>query len=297
MKVAVTGSSGLVGSELVPALEAAGHEVVRLVRREPAGPGEVRWDPTAGTIDAAGLQGVDGAVHLAGEGIAERRWSEEQKRRILDSRVDGTSLLARTLASLDPRPSVLLSASGIDYYGDGGESTLTEASPKGSGFLSDVVAAWEAATQPAVDAGIRTVCFRSGVVLTPKGGALAKQLPLFRLGIGGPIGDGRPWWPWIAIDDEVGAILHLLDADDVSGPVNLTAPEPARNRDVAKAIGRALGRPAFFPVPKLGPRLLLGRELADTLLDESKRAVPERLLASGYEFRHPDVEGALRAML
>lgn len=297
MKVAVTGSSGLVGSELVPALEAAGHEVVRLVRREPAGPGEVRWDPTAGTIDAAGLQGVDGAVHLAGEGIAERRWSEEQKRRILDSRVDGTSLLARTLASLDPRPSVLLSASGIDYYGDGGESTLTEASPKGSGFLSDVVAAWEAATQPAVDAGIRTVCFRSGVVLTPKGGALAKQLPLFRLGIGGPIGDGRPWWPWIAIDDEVGAILHLLDADDVSGPVNLTAPEPARNRDVAKAIGRALGRPAFFPVPRLGPRLLLGRELADTLLDESKRAVPERLLASGYEFRHPDVEGALRAML
>jgi uncharacterized protein (TIGR01777 family) len=297
VKVAVTGSSGLIGSELVPALERAGHEVVRLVRREPAGAGEVRWDPSAGTIDAAALAGIDAAVHLAGEGIAERRWTHEQKRRILDSRVDGTSLLARTMASLEPRPRVLLSASGVDYYGAGGEETLTEASPKGTGFLSDVVEAWESATRPAAEAGIRTVCFRSGVVLSPKGGALAKQLPLFKLGVGGPIGDGIPWWPWIAIDDEVGAIVHLLTADDVTGPVNLTAPQPARNRDVAKAIGRALHRPAVLPVPKLGPRLLLGRELADTLLAESKKVLPERLLASGYSFRHPDVEGALRAML
>lgn len=296
MIVAVTGSSGLIGRALVPALEEHGHEVRRLVRRAPSAPGEVRWDPAAGTIDEAGLAGIDAAVHLAGEGIAEKRWNEEQKRKILDSRVQGTTLLATTLAGLDPKPTVLLSASGIDYYGDGGERELTEASPAGSGFLPGVVAAWESAAQPAVDAGIRTVFLRSGVVLSPDGGALAKQLPMFKAGIGGPIGDGKPWWPWIGIDDWVGAALHLLTAD-VSGPVNVVAPEPARNRDVAKALGRALGRPAVLPAPKLGPRLLLGRELADTLLVQSKRAVPERLLASGYEFRHPDVESALRSML
>ena len=296
MIVAVTGSSGLIGRALVPALEDHGHEVRRLVRRAPSGRGEVRWDPAAGTIDEAGLAGVDAAVHLAGEGIAEKRWSEEQKRRILDSRVQGTTLLATTLAGLDPRPAVLVSASGIDYYGDGGEAELTESSPKGTGFLPDVVAAWEAAAQPAIDAGIRTAFLRSGVVLSPDGGALAKQLPLFKLGVGGPIGDGKPWWPWIAIDDEIGAIVHLLTAD-VAGPVNLVAPVPARGKEVATAIGTALHRPSFLPVPKLGPRLLLGRELADTLLVQSKKAVPERLLASGYEFRHPDVEGALRSML
>jgi uncharacterized protein len=297
VKVAVTGASGLIGGTLVPALEEAGHEVLRLVRREPRGPDEVRWDPAAGTIDAAGLAGIDAAVHLAGEGIGEKRWTEEQKRRIRDSRIQGTDLLARTLAGLDPRPSVLLSASGIDYYGDGGEAVLTESSPRGEGFLPQLVADWEAAAQPAVDAGIRTVFLRSGIVLSPSGGALRRQLPLFKLGVGGPIGDGRAWWPWIAIDDHVGAQLHLLGASDVAGPVNLVAPNPARNREVAKAIGRALRRPAVLPVPKLGPRILLGRELADVLLDQSKRAVPERLLASGYEFRHPEVEGALQALL
>lgn len=297
MIVAVTGSSGLIGRALVPALEEHGHEVRRLVRRAPSSPHEVRWDPAAGTIDMSGLSGITAAIHLAGEGIAEKRWTEEQKRKIVDSRVQGTTLLATTLAGLDPKPKVLLSGSAVGWYGDGGHEVLTEAAPKGEGFLPDLVARWEASAQPAVDAGIRTVFLRTGIVLSPDGGSLAKQLPLFKLGIGGPIGDGTAYWPWIALDDWVAAALHLLSADDVAGPVNLTAPNPARNREIAKAVGKALHRPAFFPVPKLGPRLLLGRELADALLGDSQRVVPERLLASGYEFRHPDVEGALRAML
>lgn len=297
MIVAVTGSSGLIGRALVPALEEHGHEVRRLVRRAPSGRGEVRWDPAAVTIDEAGLAGVDAAVHLAGEGIAEKRWTEEQKRKILDSRVQGTSLLAGTLAGLDPKPKVLLSGSAVGWYGDGGDEVLTEATPKGQGFLPDLVAQWEASAQPAVDAGIRTVFLRTGIVLSPDGGSLGKQLPLFKLGLGGPVGDDKAWWPWIAIDDWVAAALHLLAADDVAGPVNLTAPNPARNKEIAKAVGKALHRPAFLPVPKLGPRLLLGKELADALLGNSQRVVPERLLASGYEFRHPDVEGALRSML
>lgn len=297
MIVAVTGSSGLIGRALVPALEEHGHDVRRLVRRAPSGRGEVRWNPAAVTIDEAGLAGVDAAVHLAGEGIAEKRWTEEQKRKILDSRVQGTSLLAGTLAGLDPKPKVLLSGSAVGWYGDGGDEVLTEATPKGQGFLPDLVAQWEASAQPAVDAGIRTVFLRTGIVLSPDGGSLGKQLPLFKLGLGGPVGDDKAWWPWIAIDDWVAAALHLLAADDVAGPVNLTAPNPARNREIAKAVGKALHRPAFLPVPKLGPRLLLGKELADALLGNSQRVVPERLLASGYEFRHPDVEGALRSML
>lgn len=280
----------------MPALQEAGHEVVRLVRRAPAEPGEVRWDPAAGTIDEAGLAGVEGAVHLAGEGIAARRWTPEQKQKLVDSRVQGTSLLARTLAALDPLPKVLVSGSAVGFYGDGGEAELTESSPRGDGFLPDLVAAWESAAQPAIEAGIRTVFLRTGLVLAPKGGALGKQLPMFKVGLGGPIGDGNAWWPWVALDDEVGAIVHLLETRDVSGPVNVAAPTPARNRDVAKAIGKALGRPAIVPVPRFGPRLLLGKELAESLLGDSQKMVPTRLLESGYVFRHPEVEGALEAM-
>jgi uncharacterized protein (TIGR01777 family) len=296
MDVVVTGSSGLVGSALVPALWEAGHTVRRLVRRAPAGPDEVRWDPEAGTIDAEGLAGIDAAVHLAGEGIAEKRWTPEQKRRLVESRTKGTRLLAETIAALDPRPTVLLSGSAVGFYGDGGEAELTEASPAGSGFLPDLVQQWEAAAQPAVDAGIRTAFLRSGVVLSAKGGAMAKTLPLFKLGLGGPIGDGKQWWPWISIDDEVGAIVHLLTAD-VSGPVNLTAPYPARFKEYAKAQGRALHRPAFLPVPKLGPKLLLGSELAAALLGDSQRILPTVLQTSGYEFRHPEIGEAIEVLL
>ena len=296
MDVVVTGSSGLVGRALVPALWEAGHRVRRLVRRPPAGPDEVRWDPAAGTIDTAGLAGVDAAVHLAGEGIAEKRWTPTQKARIRDSRVQGTGLLARSLAALDPRPRLLLSGSAVGYYGDGGERELSEASPRGDGFLPELVEEWERAAQPAVDAGIRTVFLRTGIVLSPTGGAMGKTLPLFKLGLGGPIGNGRQWWPWISLDDEVGAIVHLLEAE-VSGPVNLTAPNPVRYAEYAKAQGRALHRPAFLPVPALGPRLLLGKELAESLLGDSQRVLPTRLAESGYEFRHPHIDAAMTAML
>jgi uncharacterized protein (TIGR01777 family) len=296
MEVAVTGASGFIGRALVPALEAAGHRVRRLVRHEPGSPEEVRWDPAAGAIDAAGLVGIDAAVHLAGEGIAEHRWTDAQKRRIRESRTLGTALLATTLAALDPMPEVLLSGSAVGYYGDGGDAPLTERSPRGNGFLSDVVAAWEDSARPAVDAGVRTVLLRTGLVLDPSGGVMAKTLPLFKLGLGGRIGSGREWWPWIALDDEVGAIVHLLTAD-AHGPVNLTAPEPVRNRDYTRALGRALHRPTLLPVPRLAPALLLGRELATALLGDSQRIEPTRLVESGYVFRHPELEGALSAML
>ena len=296
MQIAISGSSGLIGRRLVPFLRAEGHDVRRLVRGMPRADDELRWDPDAGEIDAAGLAGIDAAIHLAGEGIAEKRWTPAQKQRIRESRTRGTTLLATTLAGLDPRPRVLLSGSAVGIYGDTGEAPVTEDSPAGTGFLADVVAAWEAAARPAVDAGIRTVFLRSGVVLAPEGGALGKVLPLYRLGLGGPIGLGREWWPWISIDDEVGAIAHLLTAE-VAGPVNLVAPTAERARDYARAIGRALHRPAFLPVPRFGPQLLLGRELARSLLGQSQKVRPTRLEASGYRFRHPELGAALQALL
>jgi uncharacterized protein (TIGR01777 family) len=296
MKVAVTGSSGLIGSALVPALRVAGHDVVRLVRRPARVGDECQWDPSGGTIDRSALEGIDAAINLAGEGIGDHRWTEEQKRKVHDSRTRGTTLLATTMASLAPRPSVLLSGSAVGFYGNGGDAELTESSPRASGFLADVVADWEAAARPAADAGIRTVYLRSGVVLSPDGGALKKVLRLFKAGLGGPIGSGKQWWPWIAIADEVGAIIHLLTAD-VDGPVNLVAPNPVRYRDYAKALGRALHRPALLPTPMFGPRLLLGRELADALLGDSQRVIPIRLIESGYTFHHVDIDEALGSML
>ena len=294
MEIAVTGSTGLIGSALVPALREAGHGVRRLVRRPVTADDEVRWDPEGGTVDAASLAGIDAAVHLAGEGIAEHRWTDAQKQRILESRTTGTGLLASTLASLEPRPLVLLSGSAVGWYGDGGDRQLDESAPRGEGYLPDVVAAWEAATQPAEDAGIRVVHLRTGVVLTPTGGAMGKVLPLFKLGLGGPIGDGHEWWPWISLADEVAAIVHLLTAD-VHGPVNLVAPEPVRAGDYARALGRALHRPAVLRVPRFAPRLLLGPELADALLFQSQKVVPARLAACGFEFRQPTLADALRS--
>jgi uncharacterized protein (TIGR01777 family) len=295
MDVVVSGSSGLIGSALVESLADAGHRVIRLVRRETPGD-TVRWDPDAGTIDAAGLEGADAVVHLAGENIGAKRWTDEQKRRVLESRTKSTSLLAGTLAGLERKPSVLVSASAIGYYGDRGDDVLTEREPGTTTFLGEVVAAWEQAAAPASEAGIRVVHPRSGVVLSPDGGALGAALPLFRWGLGGRFGNGRQWWSWISLPDEVRALRWVLD-HDLSGPVNFTAPEPVTNADFTRALGEVLHRPAVLPIPKFGPALKLGRELAAELLYTSARVVPEKLLASGFTFQHEDIHSALRAVL
>jgi uncharacterized protein (TIGR01777 family) len=295
MEVLVSGSSGLIGTALVAKLEAAGHRPIRLVRGQATGDA-VAWDPAAGTIDRAALEGVDAVVHLAGAGIGDHRWTDAYRARIRDSRTRSTELLARTLAGLDRRPAVLLSGSAIGYYGDRGDEVLTESSGPGTDFLAEVCVAWEAATAPAEQAGIRVVHLRTGIVLSGQGGALKKQLPLFRLFLGGHFGNGRQWQSWIAIDDEVGAIVHLLDHDD-SGAVNLTAPTPVTNADFAKTLGRKLGRPAVVPVPAFGPRLLLGREMADELLFASQRVQPSALEANGYGFAHPELDSALASAL
>jgi uncharacterized protein len=294
LRVAITGASGLIGSALGRSLESDGHTVVPVVRG--AGRAGVVWDPEAGTIDAGGLEGCDAVVHLAGAGIADHRWTDEHKRRIRESRVRGTDLLARTLASLDRPPAVMVSASGIDAYGDRGDEVLTESSARGESFLAEVVQAWEEAAEPAEAAGIRVPRIRTGVVLDPSGGALAKMLPLFRFGVGGRLGSGQQWWSWISLVDEVGAIRFLID-HDVTGPVNLTAPTPVTNAEFTKALGKVLGRPTVLPVPKFGPQLLLGRELAEELLFGSKRILPTVLTSAGFEFEHPDLETALRAVL
>jgi uncharacterized protein (TIGR01777 family) len=296
MRIAITGSSGMIGSALCDALRDEDHEVVPVVRTDPAPEGTVRWDPKAGEIDAAGLEGVDAVVHLAGAGIGDHRWTEEYKREVHDSRTVGTDLLARTLAGLDRPPKVLLTASGVHYYGHRGDEVLTEESSKGDGFLSGVVADWEAANQPAADAGIRAVQMRNGVVLS-RGGALGRMLPLFRFGLGGRLGSGDQWMSWIALDDEIEAIVFLLEHDDISGPVNLTAPEPVRNREFTEALGRALHRPAVVPVPRFGPRLLLGRDLADELLFYSMRVQPARLEEAGFRFLRPQIDAGFKAAL
>ncbi len=297
MDVVVTGASGMIGTALVAELRAGGHRVRRLVRREPTAAEEVRWDPAAGTIDRDGLVGIDAAVHLAGEGIGEKRWTPQQKRRILDSRTEGTTLLADDHGR--PRPQAGRSccrARPSASTPTAGDAVLDEESPLGHDFAAEVVRAWEGATRPAADAGIRTAFLRTGIVQSPTGGALGKVLPLFKLGLGGRIGSGRQWWPWVSIEDEVGAIVHLLTAE-VAGPVNLVSPNPVTNAAYTKTLARVLHRPAVLPIPMLGPSLLLGRELAESLLGTSLRLQPTRLLGSGYEFRRPDLEDALRALL
>jgi hypothetical protein len=296
-QIAITGSTGLIGTALRRSLEADGHQILAVVRRTVrAGEPAVQWDPDAGTIDATALEGVDAVVHLAGAGIGDERWTEERKRLILESRTRGTALLAATLAALDAKPAVLVSGSAIGYYGDRGDETLTEQSAPGDDFLASICVPWEAEAQPVVDAGIRLATIRTGIVLTTEGGALPKMLPLFKLGLGGPYGSGRQWWSWITLADEIAAIRHLID-HDVRGPVNLTAPEPVPERDLAKALGRALHRPSLLPVPTFGPKLVVGAELAEALLFTSAKVLPTVLESSGFTFTHPDLDTALAAVL
>jgi hypothetical protein len=295
MRIAITGSSGLIGTALRASLEADGHDVVRVVRSG-GGPGTVSWDLDAGTIDAAGLEGLDGVVHLAGEGIAEKRWTDDQKHRILESRTQGTTLLAEALAGLTDKPPVLVSGSAIGFYGDRGDEQLTEASSAGTGFLPEVVQAWEAAAAPAEAAGIRVPKVRTGIVLAAHGGVLERLAKLARFGLLGKLGSGQQWMSWISLHDEVAAIRFLLE-HEVAGPVNLTAPGPVTNEVLTKALGRVLKRPTFLPVPSFGPKLLVGAELADALLFEGQRVLPEALQEAGFEFRHHEIETTLRDVL
>ena len=295
MDVAVTGSHGFIGSALLPALTRAGHRPVLLVRRRPAGDDELSWDPEAGTIDAAGLDGIGGVIHLAGAGIGDERWTDARKRLILESRTKGTSLLARTLAGLTRPPSVLVSASAIGYYGNRGDEPLDEQSAPGDDFVAGVCVQWEAATTPAADAGIRVARVRSGIVLGREGGVLARMLLPFRLGLGGRIASGRQYMSWISIDDEVGAILHALTQDRVTGPVNLTGPAPVTNAEFTKTLGRVVRRPTVIPTPLLPLRARYGSELVQHLLVEGQRVVPKQLEESDYRFAHPTLEEVLRA--
>jgi len=295
--VAVTGSHGFVASALVPALRRAGYRVVRLVRGQPKSADELGWDPEAGTIDAAGLEGIGGVVHLAGAGIGDKRWTDARKRLILESRTNGTTLLARTLAELARPPSVLVSASAIGYYGDRGDEPLDEQSAPGNDFVAGVCVQWEAATAPAADTGIRVARTRSGIILGCEGGVFPRMLLPFRLGLGGRMGSGRQYMSWISIDDEVGAILHALTQERVAGPVNLTGPRPVRNAEFTKTLGRVLHRPTAILTPLLPLRARYGSELVQHLLVEGQRVLPKQLEHTGYVFAHPTLEEALRAVV
>ena len=296
MHVAVTGSSGLVGSALVPFLAAQGHRVTRLVRGPARGTGEVSWSPDKGLMDVSGLQDLDGVVHLAGENIAAGRWTESRKAEIRRSRVEGTRRLCESMAHLPRPPRILVSASAIGFYGDRGDEMVTEDSPPGRGFLAEVCRAWEAATEPATKLGVRVAQLRFGMVLSPSGGALKKMLPPFRLCAGGKIGSGAQFVSWIALDDALGAILHALLSASLQGPVNAVAPAPVTNAEFTRTLARALSRPAVVPLPALAARLAFG-EMADALLLASQRVMPTRLQASGYRFQHPELEGALKHIL
>lgn len=297
MHVAVTGSSGLIGSSLVPFLTTEGHAVTRLVRREPTASDEVQWDAEGGRLDPGALEGVDAVVHLAGEPIGERRWTEQQKRRIRDSRVVSTRALAEAIAEVDNGPGVLVCASGVHYYGDRGDEELDEASEPGDGFLAGVVRDWEAAAGPAREAGARVVHVRTGILQDPAGGALGRVLPLFKLGAGGRLGSGQQWWSWISRDDLVGLYHHALTEASVQGSINATAPNPVSNAEYTRILGTVLGRPTILPVPRFGPKLLLGSELAEELLFSSIKVRPRVAEQTGYAFRHRELEPALRELL
>lgn len=293
MKVAITGSSGLIGSALVESLRRDGHEVLRLVRGAPQGPDEAQWDPER-PLEPAVLAGVDAAVNLAGAGVGDKRWSESYKRTLIDSRLRSTHTLATALAALDPRPRVLVSGSAIGYYGDTGDRETDETAPPGEDFLAGLCVRWEAATAPAEAAGIRVAQVRTGLVVAGNGGAWARMFPLFKLGLGGKLGNGRQYWSYISLTDEVRAIRFLLTTD-VSGPVNLTAPEPVTNAEVTRVMGQVLHRPTLLPAPAFGLRLVLGEFASEPL--GSHRVVPRVLEKAGFTFSHPTIEAAIRAAL
>jgi uncharacterized protein len=303
MLVAVTGASGLIGTALVERLHAGGHQVLRLTRSRPAAPDQVHWDPASGELDPDALAKADAVVHLAATNIGEHlRWNARIKRQLLESRVEGTSLVARTMAELATRsggnegPRLLVCASGVHYYGDRGDAVLTEADGAGPGFLAGVVRQWEAAADPARAAGLRVVHLRTGLVQDVGGAGLPKQVLMFRFGLGGRLGSGRQWLSWISLDDIAGAYLHALAHDELEGPVNAVAPDPVTNAEFTRILARVLGRPAFLHVPAIAPKLVLG-ELADELLFTSLRARPARLLETGYTFEFPDLETTLRHTL
>jgi uncharacterized protein len=297
MNVLISGATGLVGSALIPELEAKGHSTTRLTR-SPKRAGDVGWDPDAGTI-GGDLEGTEAVVHLAGESIFSGptdRWTSQKKRRILDSRVKGTRLLAEEISSLTTPPGVMISMSAVGFYGSRGDEVLTEGSSSGGDFLAEVCREWEAAAEPAREAGIRVVHPRLGIVLSPEGGALGTTLPIFKLGGGGKVGSGEQWWSWVSLDDVIGAIVHAIENDAVEGPVNVGSPNPMTNADYTKVLGKVLGRPTIFPLPAPAARIMLG-EVADALLLSSQRMEPAKLNSTGYTFRYPELEGALRHLL
>lgn len=289
MRIAVTGASGLIGGALVPALRAQGHEVDRLVRRPATAPDEITWDPAGGTVDLRRLEGVDAVVHLAAEAVGDHRWDAAYKAVILDSRVQGTHTIATAMASLERRPSVLVSASAIGYYGDTGDRAVDESDPAGAGFFADVCVKWEAAADPAREAGIRVVHSRNGLVVSGRGGAWGKLWPVVRMGVGGKLGTGRQWWSFISLRDEVAALTFLLEK--LEGGVNLTAPNPVTNAEMIKAMGKLLKRPTIIPVPAKALQLALG-EFSSEILG-SLRVRPTRLLEAGFEFQDPTIDRAL----
>ena len=301
MKVAVSGAGGLVGSHLLPVLSANGHEVLPMVRSAPwdsqsSSDSQIYWNPGEGQIDARGLSGVDAVIHLAGENVAQGRWNPAKKHRIRESRVAGTKLICDTLAGLDSKPHTIVCASAIGFYGDHGDDEMTETSLPGRGFLADVCRDWEDSCRDAREAGIRVVNARIGVVLSPEGGALAKMLGPFKMGVGGIVGSGRQFWSWVSIEDVVRALHFALIEESLAGPVNIVSPEPVRNSEFTRTLGQRLRRPTILPMPALAAKVVLG-QMAEDLLLSSTRVLPIRLVEAGYEFRHPTLDVALSELL